>query len=219
MKTTCSALLISVLLIASGCFAPVNLSFENAELLDKGETKVQASYSSYYGPEYDENSSNLFRNVHYHNNFGVALGYGISNNFNLGLRYERFKPLTEIKIFGEKFEWGSKGFNYLEVGNKIRIKDDKLAVGIPVSLYFIEDVSFFSIDPRIYWTFRSNNKFETTLTPKAHLFFGDEVGFEPGFTLGFGLSDDLDKWAFRPEIGYDGFFSFGFGVNVYLKKQ
>jgi hypothetical protein len=197
------------------------LSFENAKLLDKGEGKAQASYSSYYGSIYDnEDKSNLTKTAHYNNNFGIALGYGISNNFNIGVRYERMAFVSnEIEIFGNDYNTVDGGMNYIEVGNKIRIKDDKLAFGIPLSLYIMEGETFFSIDPRLYWTYRKSNKFETTLTPKVHLFFIDGVAGMVGLTLGLGLSNNLDKWAFRPEFGYDGYFSFGFGVNIYIKKQ
>jgi len=220
MKTIHSILLLAILLTLSGCFAPVNLSFENAKLLEKGEVKAQASYSSYYGPIYDkENETSLTKTAHYNNNFGIALGYGISKNINLGVRYERLSFISnEIEIFGKDYNTVDGGMNYIEVGNKIRIKDDKLAFGIPVSLYFMDEETFFSIDPRLYWTYRKSNKFETTLTPKVHLFFVDGVAGTVGLTFGLGLSNDLDKWAFRPEIGYDGYFSFGFGMTFYMKK-
>lgn len=221
MKITYSILILASFTILQGCFAPVNLSFENAKLLEKGDGKVQASYSSYYGSIYDNNDeSNQTKTAHYNNNFGIAFGYGISKNFNLGIRYERLSFISnEIEIFGKDYNTVDGGMNYIEVGNKIRIKDDKLAFGIPLSLYIMEGESIFSIDPRLYWTFRKNNKFEATLTPKVHLFIADGVAGTIGLTLGLGLSNNLDKWAFRPELGYDGYFSFGFGVTIYMKKQ
>jgi hypothetical protein len=40
----------------------------------------------------------------------------------------------------------------------------------------------------------------------------------PGISLGFGVSSDLDRWAFRPEVGWDGFLAFGAALNYRLSS-
>ena len=61
-----------ILFLLSGCFAPINLSYDNAKTLPQGEIDFQGSYSKYYGTGiFDESGF-----VNYNNNFGFKLGYG-----------------------------------------------------------------------------------------------------------------------------------------------
>ncbi len=213
-----------ILFLLAGCFAPVNLGFDNAKLLGKKESRITANYSSYYGLVYEdpdsEQDKSLFRTGHVSNNYGLAFNYGISDKFNLGARYERLAiTLTEIEIFGKKYDYALNNINYAEISCKINLKDDMLSLGVPVGLYFIKDKFFSVIDPRIYWTIRENNKFEFTVTPKAHLLIAGGFGVMPGITFGVGLSSNLDQWAIRPEIGYDGCFNFGVGMDFHLNPK
>jgi hypothetical protein len=224
MKTKRFTSFFLILFLFSGCFAPVNLGFENAELLGKKESRITANYSSYYGPVYEdpknENDISLFKTAHVSNNFGLAYTYGISDKFNMGARYERLAiTLSDIEIFGKKYDYTINEINYAEISCKINLKEKVLSLGIPVGFYFIKDKCFSVIDPRLYWTIRENNRFEFTITPKAHLLIAGGFGVMPGITCGVGLSSILDKWAFRPEIGYDGCFSFGLGLDYHLNSK
>jgi len=220
LKKVIFLLFIIATVLQYGCFAPINLCFENAKLLKKGEIKAQANVAGYFATSLQKilESDNSMEN--YNNNVGVGLNYGISDKINAGLRYERIGVVSdEVEFFGMEFNTGIKAINFLELSNKIRLYEDKLALAFPVSFYFLEEDGFFSFDPRLYWTIRENNKFEATFTPKLHVFFGESAGVAPGLTLGIGLSDNLDKWAIRPEIGYDGFFSIGLGFNAYMNSK
>ena len=62
----------------SSCFAPINLTYESAKTVSKGEFDLQGNYSRYYEPGYQEDIS---RNIN--NNFGFKLGYGIKNKYTI----------------------------------------------------------------------------------------------------------------------------------------
>lgn len=212
----------SLALLLSGCVVvPVNLSYESARMLDKGQIQLQGSYSRYNAVK--DTSANLC------NNFGFAANYGVSEKYSIGLRYEH---LDMTPAFGDIFDSeDTEDFaqilkmNYFEINNRIRIKEDFIAIGIPVGMYIINDITetaedfnswgYFFIDPRIYFTFFAKSDiFELSIVPKVHIiagFLGAQV--IPGISLGIGLSSDLNKWAIRPEIGYDKYLSFGVGVN------
>jgi hypothetical protein len=213
-------ILVSISLFLSGCFAPLNLSYDSAKTLDKGQLEIQGAYSRYYAPN-DSLPSTLINT-----NWGFSLGYGITNRYTLKFRYEYISPSN---IFKDVFD--TKDFNklfslsYFEINNKFQLRKDNLALSIPIGAYFfnrsVSEGGFgllMSVDPRFYLSFfRSTNVFELSIIPKVHIIFGSGAGaFNPGLSLGMGFSSDLNKWAIRPELGYDGFLSFGIGANINL---
>lgn len=220
MKIKQTAVSFLILITLTRCFAPVNLGFENAKLLKKKEFRIAANYSNYYGLVYDDPVSEkdrLFEISHVCYNYGLAINYGIFDKFNLGMRFEQlYNTISEIDILGKKYEYNLKRINYAEISGKINLKENKLSLGIPAGFYFINDKFFSVIDPRLYWTFRGNDKLEFTMTPKVHLLIAGKFGVMPGITIGAGISSDLNKWAIRPEIGYDGCFSFGFSFDYHI---
>lgn len=218
MNTKLNFIVVSLILIlitlSTGCFTPINSTFESAKLLDKGEIEMQGNYSIYYG-DYGNFLGDDYVNLN--NNFGLGVGYGITDRFNMKLRYERINTKYSIEIFDE--EININGLNYIELSNKFSLKKDEIAASMPLSIYLYEGESVFSLDPRFFFTFGKNENFEFNLIPKAHIFVGDEIVFLPGINFGLGLSSNLNKWAIRPEFGFDGNFTFGVGVNYYFKPN
>lgn len=207
---------ISAMCLTGGCFAPLNSVFENASLPAKNELLVKASASVYYVSDFfEENSKSL---IHYNDNLGFALRYGFTDKFNLGLRYEHLFVRNELELFIETETFIGQ-INYFELSSKINLKEDKMALDIPVGLYDFEGELLFAIDPRLIVTFRKSQKFEINLFPKTHIFIGDGLQIIPAIGVGLGLSDNLDHWAIRPEIGLDGILFFGAGVTVNLNRQ
>jgi hypothetical protein len=214
-------LIIFISLILGGCFAPLNLSYDSAKTLDKGQIELQGAYSRYYAP--NDSLSNTLIN----NNLGFSLGYGITDNYNLKFRYEYINPtVTFQRIFGKvnKTFKVMNSLSYFEINNKLRLAKDNLAISLPLGAYVYNStgsnegtggLGWFSFDPRLYLTFfRSTGVFELTIIPKAHVLFGKLGGYGMfGLSVGMGFSSDLDKWAIRPEIGFDRFLSFGIGAN------
>jgi len=200
-------LLISISLF-TGCFAPVNSTFESAKLLKNNDIELQGSYSGYYG-------GNEFININ--NNFGFGIAYGVSDNYNLKLRYERIVINHPFELFGDEIDIG--GVHFLELSNKFSLVEDNIAIAVPFSLYLFDDEGgFLMFDPRLFFTIGNSNTFEFNIIPKAHIIFGGGFGFMPGLNLGIGLSSDLRKWAIRPEVGFDGYFTFGIGLSYYINS-
>lgn len=207
MKTNLSILLAAAALM-SECVAPINLTYESARTLGKGQVDVQGNYSLYSA---EGTSSNT--------NYGLKIGYGVSDNHTLKLRYERLNEAPRVQqtgLFGD-FNRAKHSYDYIELENKFRFKNSNIALAIPIAYY---SFGIFMIDPRMYFTIpNESNTFELSIIPKAHIFLGESIKVMPGLSLGFGLSSDLDRWALRPEIGYDGYLSVGAGLTFNLSSK
>lgn len=204
--------------LLGGCFAPVNLTYDSAKTLEKGQFELQGAYSRY---SYETDTL-------LNQNYGFSVGYGISDNYTMKFRYEFISPTISFQsIFeDEEFE-GLNSISYFELDNKISFVDGVLSLSLPMGAYFYNNtdlgsensismgLGWFSFDPRLYLTFfRKSDIFELSVIPKIHILLGQFGGAAiPGIGLGLGFSSDLDKWAIRPEIGYDGYLSFGVGLN------
>ncbi|HQH24087.1 MAG TPA: hypothetical protein PLM01_11095 [Bacteroidales bacterium] len=204
--------------LIQGCVAPLNSVFENATLPSKHELQVKASASTYYGPQFDFGEEDSKSLIHYNDNIGIALRFGFTDKFNLGFRYEHLFIRNEFELFDETEPYTGK-LNYYELSSKINLKEDKMALDIPLGLYDYEGEFILALDPRYIVTFRRSQNFEINLFPKIHIFMCDGIQIIPAIGAGLGLSSDLDKWAFRPEIGLDGNLFFGAGFTVNLNKR
>lgn len=193
----------------NGCIAPVNLTYESARTLGKGQVDIQGNYGRYY---YAERYGGLTNE-----NYGAKVGYGITDNYTLKLRYEHIAAPNQqwfTDIFGTTYPLQIQ-MDYLEIESKIHFSDTRGAVGIPIAYY--TNLQIFSFDPRYYFTYSNrNNTLEASIIPKVHLLFAKNIAFMPGVSLGFGVSSNLDRWAFRPEVGWDGYFSFGAALTFNL---
>lgn len=205
-----------ITILVSGCFAPLNSVFDNATLPLKNELRISGSYSRYYDTDNDENSI-----IHLNNNQGFAITYGFTDRFNMSFRYEHLNLKYQYESESGWFDFDLSGdkVNYFGIASKIKLKKDKIALGIPVGIYFFEGDHIVMLDPMLYTTFRISDKFEFNIIPKTHIGFGDNISFAPGASLGLGVSSNLNRWAFRPEIGYDGYLYFGVGMNVNFKRD
>lgn len=152
MKKIISVAAISGVMLFPACFAPVNITFDNARMLKKNEVKLQGGYSSYYGPRLEISGSDFVSGiVHYTNNYGFSAGYGLSDKINLGLRYEVMDIREqEIEIFNKVLTSEHAMLHYAEAGGKLRLIDDNLALYVPLGVYFLEGETFSILDPRLY---------------------------------------------------------------------
>ncbi|MBK8969617.1 MAG: hypothetical protein IPM36_23740 [Lewinellaceae bacterium] len=190
----------------SACVVPINSSFESARMLGKGNAEAMGHYSHYLVNAEGESEA-------VNNNFGLRLGYGISDRFDLKMRYIRLLPKEE----------GASGVNYLDLAPKVAIVPGIFAGTMPIGLYFAEDETQWVFSPKLLYTYPANNMFEATLAAKADIFPDDDGEVYLGFNLGFGMSQNLDRWAIRPELGFmvnpgesGTIWSFGIGFNAVL---
>src|SRR3954469_22706436 len=82
---TAFTLLLSPLFFSCGVVLPVSSQFENASTLKKGGVEVEGQYSAYLVSA--EGTVNK--------NFGVKIGYGLTDKFDLKLRYENLAPVMD----------------------------------------------------------------------------------------------------------------------------
>tara|TARA_B100000809_G_scaffold266716_1_gene330948 strand:- start:2430 stop:3068 length:639 start_codon:yes stop_codon:yes gene_type:complete len=205
-----------LLFILIGCVAPINTTFESAKLLNKGGIELQGSYSKYRFIEDVEES------ISANANYGVAIGYGVSDRYSIKLRYEKVNSSFGNLDIDEGEEGLSDAFdyNYIEFTNKFSLWEDRIAFSIPISAYLNDIQSFYQIDPRFFFTFGQGDHFDFTIIPKAHfIFFDGDTYVTPALSLGIGLSSDLSKWAIRPEVGFDSYFVYGIGFSYYLNNK
>lgn len=190
------------LTLFASCVAPLNTSYESARMLGKGETELTGSYTHYTVSSEGESDA-------INNNYGVRLGFGFNDIFNLKLRYERLAPTSE----------DASGVNYIDIAPKFQIVKGKIAGTLPLGLYFDGDDSEFVLSPKFIFTYPANDKFEVSLATKADIFPGDVDNVYLGFNLGLGISSDLNRWAIRPEAGLmidpgesGAYWAFGVGI-------
>lgn len=222
-------LIITSVFFSSCAFAPVNNQSEKAATLKKGNFELAGSFSNYSG-----GGAGGFENTN--NNFGARFGYGVTDRFDLKIRYEKLIPTDGFRGSGVFDEGDITRVNYFGVLPKFALVPQKLSLLVPVSHYgFKEQIegkekngALNSIAPQILYTATSRkNKTDFSFGFKADCLFNDEggAGVLLGTTLGAGFSSDLDKWAVRPEVGAlfiagGAFVSYGIGVQyMFLIKR
>jgi hypothetical protein len=168
-------------------------------------------------------------------NVGGKVGIGVSDRYNIKMRYERyFYPSfegLELDLFAN---------SYFELDNKIAFNDNgRFALSLPVGFYLwnpnvmdetsglTSEIAFIDFKPKALITFSNSNSFEFSIIPKCHFNFAPgleeslmPLRISPAISFGAGFSTDLDKWAIRPEIGLEQFFiSGGVGFSYYFGNE
>ena len=211
----------------SCAFAPVNNQYEKAGTLKKGGVELSGNYSHYTFSGGGETAGA-------NNNYGFRFGYGISDKFDLKLRYEHLAPTGVFEF--DDIDGGAniKGINYFSLVPKFSLVRNKLSFLLPVSYYSYKETSdsgsdnigLGSVAPQILYTATNKtNRADVTFGLKADCLLGSGGGAVLwGLTVGGGFSTDLDKWAIRPEIGAStigggAFLSFGVGFQLMIPKN
>lgn len=204
MKTATT--IISIVVISatlfSCAFAPINNQYEKAGTLKKGNIELSGNYTSYSITGDGESAKS-------NDNVGFRAGYGLSDKFDIKIRYERLVPAKGFEDGG--FNDEIKGINYISIVPKIALIPEKLSLLIPLSHYSYKDLyngevtkeKLNSIAPLLIYTISNNrNKADYSFGLKADYIFGNDGGTVLlGTTIGAGFSNDLRKWAIRPELG------------------
>lgn len=169
-------------LLLTQCIVP----YESARMLPAGATEVKAAFS--HGSDHYEGESESLSN-----NFGLGVGYGISDHLNLKVRYERIAVADS----------DGEGINYLAFGPKYAIVPDYVAVMMPLGVYFGDGESTWGIHPGLLFTLPAKNqRVEGTFGVRTDIFFEEGTEMLVGFNIGLGLSQDLERWAIRPDLGF-----------------
>ncbi len=186
----------------SCAFAPINNQYEKAGTSKKGNVELTGNFTSYNiagGGEFANSN----------NNYGFRAGYGISDKFDIKIRYEHLAPGSGFEE--DDFGSGIKGINYISLVPKFALKPEKLSLLVPISHYSYKETidgrettgQFNSIAPQLIYTITNlKNKADFSFGAKAdYLFCSDGGSILLGGTIGAGFSSDLKKWAVRPEVG------------------
>lgn len=207
MKTL-SLLLSGLSLLLVSCFAPVHTTYDSAKMLEKGEVQVKGSATAYSVPI-------LLPIPNFNNNLGVGINYGMTKKFNFSARYEHLFVNEEATIDFLRDELASD-YHFVEFGAKVSIVQDVIALEVPISYYKAYgnlnfENEFYLFHPKLYLTYHLDEHFEISAIPNAMI--NTEGNVLPGLIVGLGISNDLQRWAFRPEFGYNGIFNGGVGFT------
>ena len=226
MKSVLTFLLFffSSCVLFSCAFAPVNNQYEKAGTLKKGNLELSGNFTGYN-----------IGGVNTNNNLGFRAGYGVTDKFDLKVRYERLIPGDDFEEDDYFTNGDLKGVNYFSIVPKFALISEKLSLLIPISHYsFTEEVdgkenngTLNSIAPQLIYTLTNRkNKSDLSFGLKADgLFNGDGGGgVLLGTTIGAGFSTDLSRWAIRPEVGASfigggAFLSYGIGLQFIISKK
>lgn len=218
-KTTFFLLCISLLLIQNACFIPINNNFETAKTLKKNEIEIQGSASHAHSiPK--ESKEPLFSS-----SFGGQIGYGLTDKFDLKIRYEKILTgvvTDELSFFAKLFPTeNAYGVNYIAITGKYSLIENKLAVMLPLSYYYIADeYRLYALSPTIIKTHEINEYMDLSYSGAIKLFTDTEyVQFGTGVNIGIGLNNASNKWSVRPEIGLQYVHDDGFAYNMGIGFQ
>jgi hypothetical protein len=224
MKRLFIASLISLALNA--CVTPVNLQFENASTLKKGEIEVGAAGSIYTKSMVEAIMTEQFGSP----SFGAYSRFGVSDFYNLKLRMEYMS---------------TGGYVFFEADNKVRLLDKRISFSFPFQYYYDtgkeKTVNSYQGDmwvacdgcqynnvavaPRFNFSFYSKSEqFDFTAMPKLIVVIEGSGWYSvlPALSLGAGYTSPTKAFSIRPEVGYSfnllgGSFSGGIAVGYKLR--
>lgn len=202
---------------------PVLNSYEKAGTLGSGNAEAALSYTGYNTTAYE-------RSAHSHNTFGFRAGYGLSDRFDLKLRYERF---TSVLYKGER----APAANYFSLVPKVALLPRYFSLSAPLSRYTYKEVidgkaysrEVNSIATQLHFTYTApSNRVDLTGGLKADFVYSQRGSLSEhdlllSTSVGAGFSTNVDKWAIRPEVGFlysaanaTTYVSYGVGVQYTL---
>ena len=181
---------------------PVLNSFEKAGTLGRGNAEAVASYTGYNETIHDNSA-------HSHNSYGFRAGYGLTDRFDVKVRYEHLKPVqrrgqTELLT------------NYYSFIPKVALVPGLLSLSLPLSRYTYQELieekaitrKVNSIATQLHYTYTvPSKKVDLTGGLKADFVYGQR-GYETqhdlllSTSIGAGFSNNVDRWAIRPEVGF-----------------
>ena len=180
-KTTLRFCILLFLIFCSGIGHAqfFNSPMGNAHSLKKGQKDVAFGYQ-YYRFDGDGFSGKLSDNL------AVRLGVGVSDNFDVQIRYERIQP--------------SDGLNYFSIAPKHSFSSNQWAVIFPVAIVFGEGDEIGIFSPTLMHTKRTSQKFEASFSLSSHI-YTEDTDFLLDLNVGLGFSKNLERYAIRPELG------------------
>ncbi len=159
---------------------------QSARTIGYSKIEINSYYSSLTFHEDGESEGFI-------NDIGIQAAYGVSDNADIRIRYERIW-LKDGEI--------DDGINFFNVGPKFNITKDKVAFSLPLGKSFGENsTKDWQLHPTLLFTIPlAKDMVDLTLSPKYMLVFCSECTDLLAFNLGASFGD-LRIWAFRVEYG------------------
>ena len=197
---------------------PVNNHYEKAGTLQQGNFEVSGHITRYDVRHFERTEAS-------NRNFGFRAGYGLSDRWDLKLRYERMK-------FTPHFDNRLVAAHHFSLTPKFAVVPEYFSLLLGLGNYYTNVNSsgneyrqtIRSISPQMIFSI-TNRKKQLDLSMSGKLDFLFESGGAQesnavfGATMGAGFSRDLRRWAIRPEIGLATsgddavYFSYGIGFQ------
>ena len=182
-KILCGVVAASVL---GGCFLPPAANLQDARMVGKGNVRVTGFWSGLN--DTGEDGEKVA------DEYGAMLGFGSSDRTEIQVRFERIA-----------FADGDDGYQFLSIGPKFGLVEDRLALLVPGGVYVGEDIGWvetIQFQPALMGSLPVSRNFEFNTAARFILPLDPDLftWFNVGF--GVGLSSDLDRWAILPEVSY-----------------
>jgi len=214
--------------VSQSCMVPVNLNYENASTLEKGNIEVKAAYSqNLSNEEYTWVTGEINSHI-----YSASFGYGKTDDFDFKIRYSYIDP-DDIKFSNRHF---------LELDLKHSLIKDKVAFSFPFQIYsdlpgdlFDVETLFIATTPKLIFTPLKSKFIDWSIIPKVHVMLGlTGIGIYPGVSTNIGFRLMEEQIIIRPEVGiarrpqwdngledisdFDSVLSFGVGVSYVITK-
>lgn len=176
-------------LLLNSCFVS---HMQSAKLLTRGKVEATPKYSisKYSKMDYGTQS------------FGVNLGIGATEKAEIRFGYQRILP-----YYKSEYTSFDNGMNYYEIGPKISLKKDAVALYIPFSIMGSEnsdEMTGEKVTPTLFITKDVNDKVELNIAVSYGLYLEsigkNELQDDISFGAGLGIKAFDGKVVFRPEI-------------------
>ena len=200
-------LILLFILLIPACSPLTFSSIQNAKVVDEGKIEYTPSLT-YLSP------------LQY--NYGLQIAYGLKNDKNLRFRFERIKIGPEDAGDFLNLDLGLN-LTHLSFGLKQSISKNKSAFHLPLSFTKSDDSNniLTLFEPTYFYTITGKREYlESSSAFKLLIPIDDLKNSLFCYNLGFGLSNNLSKWALRTEIGIlvvsDGtIFQSSVGLSIY----
>lgn len=172
---------IATLACLSGCVAPF-AEMQGARMVGQG------GFEATLGVTEVDNENKRFRT-----DVSAQFALGIGDGVDLRTRYELIA--VDADEFGP--------LHAVEVGPKLRLRRDRLALFVPIGCGFGEGIDTsksFRIAPTLLTSLPISRYFELTPSLKIPLWLSELTAFSAAINVGAAIGD-LGRWALRPEVG------------------
>lgn len=194
----------------SGCYT--YSSFQSARMLEPKDISVTPSFT--FNTFQDDGEWDRIANQ-----FGGQVAVGIHPRLGASARYERIGLTNESD--GDITSDDDFDYNYAELGLKLGVLPDRLALYVPVGLFYgenIEEEEAWQMHPTLLATLPAGPRVDLNASAQMQIFFQEDMDNLIALDLGAGVHA-TPKVTLMPEVGMlfnpgeEGFFfSYGLGL-------